>query len=265
MRMLAPRPLLLGLTVILIVAAIALIQLRFNAAQPADTQAQTPPPSTEEKTTPAKEPQETTTEPEKTTTKPERNTESTQTKSTGTAGAKKAKPEPKTKPKPGLTEEERISRKGSKYPRAAEIVDPTGYINTDGISIGQFSGEKVVLLQFWTYSCYNCQNAQPFINGFHEKYAGDGLQVIGIHKPEFEFEKDYASVAQAVRDENIQYPVVLDNNDGTWNAYNNRYWPAWYLIDADGFVRYKHFGEGAYEETEKKIQDLLAERDANRG
>ena len=262
MRMLAPRPLLLGLTLVLIVGAIAFIQLRFNAAEPSDTQAQVSSPSKEETTT---QPAEETTQPaEETTTKPERTTEpvqkeSKQTKPTESASTEKTKPEPK----PERSDAERIARKESKYPKAKEIVGSTGLINTDGISIGQFKGEKVVLLEFWTYTCYNCQNAQPFINGFHEKYASDGLQVIGVHKPEFEFEKDYASVAQAVVDANIQYPVVLDNNDATWNAYNNRYWPAWYLIDSDGFVRYKHFGEGAYDETEQKIQELLAERDAN--
>jgi hypothetical protein len=87
------------------------------------------------------------------------------------------------------------------------------------------------------------------------------LLVIGVHRPEFEFEKDYASVEAAVREAGIEYPVVLDNDAATWDAYGNRYWPAWYLIDADGFVSYRHFGEGAYEETEEKIQALLAERD----
>ena len=90
---------------------------------------------------------------------------------------------------------------------------------------------------------------------------GASFAVACVHKPEFEFEKDPASVREAVRQENIEYPVVLDNNDATWNAYDQRYWPTWYLIDADGFVRYWHIGEEAYDETEKKIQELLKEKD----
>ncbi|MCA1731127.1 MAG: redoxin domain-containing protein [Actinobacteria bacterium] len=100
-----------------------------------------------------------------------------------------------------------------------------------------------------------------YLNAWNEKYEDDGLLIIGVHKPEFEFEKDPASVRKAVEKANIRYPVVLDNNDATWNAYDQHYWPAWYLIDADGFIQYKHFGEGAYDETEQKIQDLLAEKD----
>ena len=140
-------------------------------------------------------------------------------------------------------------------------MNPTGFINTDGVSIKEAAGEKVVLLEFWTYSCYNCQNVQPHINRWHEEYEDDGLLVIGVHKPEFEFEKDPASVQEAVRQENIEYSVVLDNNDATWDAYDQRYWPTWHLIDADGFVRYRHIGEGAYDETEKMIQELLKEKD----
>jgi thiol-disulfide isomerase/thioredoxin len=139
------------------------------------------------------------------------------------------------------------------------IVAPTGFINTDGVSIRDAAGEKVVLLEFWTYSCYNCQNTHPYFNAWHEEYADDGLLVIGVHKPEFE--KNPASVREAVRQAHIEYPVVLDNNDATWDAYDQHYWPARYLIDADGFIRYKHFGEGAYEETEQKIRELLAEKD----
>jgi thiol-disulfide isomerase/thioredoxin len=117
----------------------------------------------------------------------------------------------------------------------------------------------VILLDFWTYSCVNCQNTQPYLNAWQDRYADDGLQIIGIHKPEFE--KDPAGVEAAVRQAGIEYPVVLDNNDGTWNAYDQSYWPTTYLIDSDGFVRYKHIGEGAYKDTEAEIQKLLAERD----
>jgi thiol-disulfide isomerase/thioredoxin len=153
-----------------------------------------------------------------------------------------------------------VERKEAEFPRAAEITNPTGFVNTDGISIGENLGKRVVLVEFWTYSCYNCQNAQPYINSWHEEYADDGLLVIGVHRPEFEFEKDPANVERAVGEAGIEYPVVLDNNSATWNAYDNRYWPARYLIDADGFIRYQHFGEGAYDENEQEIQKLLAER-----
>jgi thiol-disulfide isomerase/thioredoxin len=232
MRSLIPRPILLTLTILAIVGAIAFVEFRFNAVGQAETQARMVPPTTGE------------------TIQEPANTKSVETK----PAPEKAQSEPE-----GATD--RIAAKEDEFKRAAEITGPTGYINTDGVSLEGLRGDKVVLLEFWTYTCYNCQNAQPYINSFHDKYADDGLQVLGVHSPEFEFEKDYYNVAAAVQEAGIQYPVVLDNNYATWNAYNNLYWPAWYLIDADGFIRYKHFGEGAYVETEKKIRELLAERD----
>jgi thiol-disulfide isomerase/thioredoxin len=233
MRLLAPRPVSLALTLLLIAGAIALIELRLDATgtdATADARANPPtsdPPAVEERGDPPR------------------------------------KVEDQTAPQcaEGESAAERIARKEAEFERAKEIVAPTGFINTDGISIEEAAGEKVVLLEFWTYSCYNCQNTHPYVNAWHEEYEDDGLLVIGVHKPEFEFEKDPASVREAVRQANIEYPVVLDNNDATWDAYDQRYWPARYLIDADGFIRYKHFGEGAYEETEKKVQELLAEKD----
>jgi thiol-disulfide isomerase/thioredoxin len=93
--------------------------------------------------------------------------------------------------------------------------------------------------------CSNCKNTQPYLNAWHEKHEDDGLLIIGVHKPEFEFEKDPTNVERAVEKANIRYPVVLDNNYATWNAYEQHYWSAWYLIDAYGFIRYQHFGEGA--------------------
>jgi thiol-disulfide isomerase/thioredoxin len=223
-----PRPLLLALTLVLIVCAIAYVELRFDRASAGNAQVVPDPPPAAQR--------EETTEP---------------------SAAEQAPPERAGRE----SAEERVACKEAEFTRAAEIVGPTGFINTDGITIGENMGEKVVLIEFWTYSCYNCQNAQPYISQWHETYEDDGLLVIGVHRPEFEFEKDPASVEAAVREAGIEYPVVLDNNAATWDAYDNRYWPAWYLIDADGFVRYRHFGEGAYEETETKIQALLAERD----
>ncbi len=149
------------------------------------------------------------------------------------------------------------------YARAKEIVDPQGFINTENdapIKIADHIGKKVILVDFWTYSCINCIRTQPYLNAWHEKYADDGLLIIGIHTPEFDFERKIENVRGAVRDEEIQYPVVLDNNYGTWRAYQNSYWPRKYLIDMDGYIRYDHIGEGAYDETERKIQELLAER-----
>ncbi len=247
MRLLAPRPILLVLTLILIVAAITFIQLRFKPAAASDEQA---------KSQPAKQTNNEANSSSQSA-KPRTTSKDIAKQSDHKESAEQKQPEKKAPSKP-----QSIASKEAKYPRAKEIVDPTGFINTDGTSLANARG-KVILLEFWTYSCYNCQNAQPYINSFYEKYADHGLQVIGIHKPEFEFEKDYASVAEAVKQANIKYPVVLDNNDATWNAYNQSYWPTWYLIDADGFIRYKHIGEGAYDETGKKIQELLAERDRN--
>jgi len=156
---------------------------------------------------------------------------------------------------------ERIAAKEDEYQRAEEISDPSGFVNAGDFSVREAAGENVVLVEFWTYTCFNYQNVQPHINSWHDAYAGEGLQVVGVHTPEFGFEREYANVRSAVREAGIEYPVVLDNAYATWDAYDNRYWPAIYLIDADGFVRYKHFGEGAYGETEAKIEELLAERD----
>ncbi len=157
-----------------------------------------------------------------------------------------------------------ISEKAAKYPRAVELVSPDGYLNLPqgkaSISIGELVGKKVVLVDFWTYSCINCQRTIPYLNAWYEKYAGKGLEIIGVHTPEFDFEKDHANVAKAIEKFGIKYPVVQDNQYQTWSAYKNQYWPHKYLIDVDGFIVYDHIGEGGYEETEKKIQALLAER-----
>lgn len=146
------------------------------------------------------------------------------------------------------------------YPLAKEITTPDGFINTDKISISEFVGKKIVLLDFWTYSCINCQRTTPYLNAWYEKYKDKGLVIIGVHTPEFEFEKKYENVFAAVKKFDIKFPVVLDNDFSTWNAYGNRYWPRKYLIDIDGYIVYDHIGEGAYDETERKIQELLEER-----
>ncbi len=153
-------------------------------------------------------------------------------------------------------------KKSKRYELAKEITTPDGFINTDGkpITIGEFVGKKVVLIDFWTYSCINCQRTTPYLNAWYGKYKDKGFVIIGLHTPEFEFEKNYQNVLEATTRMGIKYPVVLDNDFSTWSAYQNRFWPRKYLIDIDGYVVYDHIGEGAYEETEQKIQEALSER-----
>jgi len=118
---------------------------------------------------------------------------------------------------------------------------------------------KVVLVDFWTYSCINCLRTLPYLKAWDEKYRSRGLVIIGVHAPEFAFEKDQQNVEKAIRDLAITYPVAMDNQFAIWNAYKNEYWPAHYLIDAQGRIRHQHFGEGKYQETEQMIQALLKE------
>jgi thiol-disulfide isomerase/thioredoxin len=118
---------------------------------------------------------------------------------------------------------------------------------------------KVVLVDFWTYSCINCLRALPYVEGWYEKYKDHGLVVIGVHAPEFAFEKDAGNVRKAVADLKITYPVALDNNFAIWQEFNNQYWPAHYFIDARGNIRSHHFGEGNYDESEETIRQLLSE------
>ena len=155
-----------------------------------------------------------------------------------------------------------IEEKAKMYDTAKEIVAPAGFINTGGeeIKIQDYIGKKVILVDFWTYSCINCQRTLPYLTSWYEKYRDSGLEMVGIHSPEFEFEKDQENVQKAVEKWGVEYPVVLDNDFGTWKNYQNRYWPHKYLIDIDGFIVYDHIGEGAYDETERKIQELLVER-----
>lgn len=147
------------------------------------------------------------------------------------------------------------------YPLAPELVNPDGYINTNGkpITIESLRG-KVVLVDFWTYSCINCQRTLPYVTAWYDKYEKDGLVVIGVHTPEFSFEKVQSNVEDAVKRFGIKYPVILDNNYKTWGAYKNQFWPHKYLIDIDGRIVYDHIGEGSYDETERQVQRLLRER-----
>jgi cytochrome c biogenesis protein CcdA/thiol-disulfide isomerase/thioredoxin len=162
----------------------------------------------------------------------------------------------------GLSEADRIKIKSKQYQLAPEITDPSGFINTNGqpINFAQYKGKKVVLVDFWTYSCINCQRTIPYLNAWYQKYANQGLEIIGIHTPEFAFEKVLSNVQDGVKRFGINYPVVLDNDYSTWNAFGNEYWPREYLIDIDGFIVHDHAGEGAYDETEQAIQKALQER-----
>lgn len=143
-------------------------------------------------------------------------------------------------------------------PQAPNFTGITTWLNSEPLTMEQLKG-KVVLIDFWTYTCINCIRTLPYVTSWYEKYKDDGLVVIGVHTPEFEFEKNTANVEDAIKRFEITYPVAQDNDFATWRAYNNRYWPAKYLIDKDGVVRRFHFGEGEYEETEKAIQLLLKE------
>lgn len=149
----------------------------------------------------------------------------------------------------------------SKKVPAPELILGGEWFNSQPLLISEQKG-KVVLIDFWTYSCINCQRTVPYLNQWWEKYKADGLVIIGVHSPEFEFEKNPKNVLEAISDFGIKYPVMQDNNFATWQAYQNRYWPAKYLLDKDGNIRYTHFGEGKYDETEKMIQELLKEAGA---
>jgi cytochrome c biogenesis protein CcdA/thiol-disulfide isomerase/thioredoxin len=147
--------------------------------------------------------------------------------------------------------------------RVPDLTDPGQFFNTPGgepVSIHELNAEgKTVLVDFWTYTCINCIRTLPHLEAWYRRYAPEGLVVIGVHTPEFPFEKDPDNVAAAIADDGLTYPVVQDNDYGTWDAFGNQYWPAKYLIDPSGHVRYAHFGEGDYDETENAIRSLLAE------
>jgi thiol-disulfide isomerase/thioredoxin len=141
---------------------------------------------------------------------------------------------------------------------APEIIPGGEWYNSDPLTIESLRG-KVILIDFWTYTCINCQRTLPYIRDWWSKYRDQGLVIIGVHSPEFEFEKNSENVKKAIQDFQLTYPIVQDNEFATWRAYDNRYWPAKYLIDKNGYIRYNHFGEGAYDETELKIQELIKE------
>lgn len=190
MRSMTPRPFVLMLTLLLIVGAIAAIEMRFGVAGSGKTQQDNRRAITEDRTGAS---------------------EGGRPRDVGGRAVRPA------------SSEEGMEHKETKFRRAEEIVAPAGFINTDGVSIKEARGEKVILVDFWTYACYNCQNTQPYLNAWHDEYADDGLLIIGVHTPEFGFERDPANVERAVREAGIE--------------------------------------EGAYEQTEAKVRELLAEKE----
>lgn len=148
-------------------------------------------------------------------------------------------------------------------PRAPEFTGIEHWVNSPPQRLADLRG-KVVLVEFWTYSCINCIRVMPHIKRWHAKYRNEGLVVIGVHTPEYGYEKKLSNLRAAVQRFGITYPVAQDNDYDTWNAYGNRYWPALYLIDQHGRIVYQHFGEGQYAETEAKIRSLLAAAEKTR-
>ena len=143
--------------------------------------------------------------------------------------------------------------------KAPEIRGIDTWINSEPLKLDELKG-KVVLIDFWTYSCINCIRTQPYLKDWYSKYHDSGFEIIGVHAPEFAFEKNADNVRQAVEEAGLEYPIAMDNDFLTWAAYENNYWPATYLIDKDGDVRRTHFGEGEYKESEQAIRLLLAEQ-----
>ena len=153
----------------------------------------------------------------------------------------------------------------SGFKKAPDIVGIAHHLNTTPEELTEIIKGKVVLYDIWTYSCINCIRTLPYITAWDDKYAEQGLLVIGIHSPEFEFEKDPENVKMAISKYGINYPVVMDNDMQTWKAFENNYWPRKYIADHEGYIRYDHIGEGDYQKTEKVIQQLLEERAASTG
>jgi cytochrome c biogenesis protein CcdA/thiol-disulfide isomerase/thioredoxin len=146
---------------------------------------------------------------------------------------------------------------------AGEFTDTQQWFNTPGgepLAIDELNAEgKVVLIDFWTYTCINCLRTLPYLKAWDEEYRDDGLVIVGVHSPEFPFEREAGNVARAIDENGLRYPVVQDNELATWDSFQNQFWPAKYLIDTNGRIRYSHFGEGDYEQTERAIRSLLAE------
>jgi thiol-disulfide isomerase/thioredoxin len=132
------------------------------------------------------------------------------------------------------------------------------WLNSDPLRLANLRG-KVVMVEFWTFGCWNCRNIEPYVKAWHKKYVSQGLVVIAVHSPEFQYEHDVNRVKEYIGDHKLPYAVPIDNEFKTWRKFENRYWPTLYLIDKRGKIQYIKIGEGAYERTEQEIQRLLAE------
>lgn len=141
---------------------------------------------------------------------------------------------------------------------APELTGITAWINSPPLTMAELRG-RVVLVEFWTFGCINCIHVQPYVKAWSERYAAEGLVVIGVHTPELSFERDLDNVRAAVTSSDIRFPVAFDPDFATWNAYRNAYWPAFYFVDRSGRIRHIHFGEGDYDGSERVIRELLAE------
>ena len=141
---------------------------------------------------------------------------------------------------------------------AAELSGATGWLNSPPMTLQSLRG-KVVLVDFWTFACINCQRALPHVRAWAEKYKNQGLVVIGVHSPEFAFERKVDNVKRAARELGLGFPIAVDNDFAVWRSFSNRYWPAHYFVDARGRIRFHHFGEGEYERSEQVIRQLLDE------
>jgi len=142
--------------------------------------------------------------------------------------------------------------------RQAPPITGDTWLNSPPLSARDLQG-RVVLVEFWTFACWNCRNVEPYIKAWHETYQAQGLTVIGVHSPELAFERDTRALGRYVREHRIDYPVVVDNGFDNWHAWHNRAWPTLWLVDKKGVIRYQRIGEGGYAETESMIRRLLAE------
>ncbi|GJL62763.1 MAG: hypothetical protein NPIRA04_14170 [Nitrospirales bacterium] len=155
----------------------------------------------------------------------------------------------------GLTDSPQVhARVGTQAP---EITNET-WLNSEPLRLADLRG-KVVMVEFWTFGCWNCRNIEPYVKAWHKKYAEQGLVVIAIHSPEFQYEHDVRRVEEYIKKKHLSYAVPIDNDFDTWRKFRNRYWPTLYLVDKKGVIQYTRIGEGEYETTEREIQRLLAE------
>lgn len=149
-------------------------------------------------------------------------------------------------------------RSGDIESRPAPVIRSDTWLNSEPLETADLRG-KVVLVEFWTFGCWNCHNVEPYLTTWHDRYADQGLVVVAVHTPEFDWEKRVEKLRAYLAEKGIRYPVAIDNDRSIWRAFHNRYWPAMYLIDKTGQIRHVRIGEGGYETTQAAIERLLAE------